>query len=36
MIDPEDLFRLPELEEDPDHAGDGVPMDAEEQEGEDV
>ena len=34
-IDPEDLFRVPELDDDCDLHGDGVPVDAEDQEGED-
>lgn len=36
LINPEDLFAVPELDDDCEMHGDGVPMDAEEQEGEDV
>jgi len=37
-IDPDDLFKVPELDDqhdEHDHDGDGIPDDAPEQEGED-
>ncbi len=35
-VNPEDLFAVPELDVDCDTHGDSVPVDAEEQEGEDT
>lgn len=36
QVNPEDFFLVPELDDDHDHSGDGIPADAEEQEGEDT